>query len=220
MQNLTDVLSRYHFIDTPQNQNFYNQVNINPELFEKIVKITAPDVNVFLRQLKLYFYMTDSWDRIIPLRGIIHLDYRNSNNQWIPISVSNVEWTFNERYNQLIFSPLKIEPFQENNYEARIRFIPQISSNQPIKFFMIDPEMTVYVTTCPQNVNDCHNYILKTVSSLLEIADKSGIYNNTEYNGAVGKILPYLKEGDLSRWENQVNMNEMLWLRAENENGK
>ena len=222
--NMTEVLSRYHFMGVTQTRSFYSEYSLSPSnilRLEKVVQIiipSNPEVSSFLRQLKLYFYMTDGRGKIVPLKGVIQMDRRGENN-WIPVSVSNVEWSFvenedqNERYNRLLFSPLKIEPSQSENgvntYEIRIQFEPEIPMGRAIKLYtkgsdkqqignveVYHPAMSVYFTTCPQDSDYCHNLLLEVISSLIGIADKSGIYNNTEYNGAASKVLaaiPHLR---------------------------
>jgi hypothetical protein len=221
--NMSEVLSRYHFMGMTQTRNAYSEYSLGSSSIriEKIVRITVPsnpEVSTYLRQLKLYFYLTDSRGKIVPLKGTIQLDRRlnlgssNDESSWMPVSVSNVEWSFmenedpNERYNRLLFSPLKIEPshIQDgvNIYEIRIRFEPEIPIGRSLKIYtrgsdkqqmgnieIYHPAMSVYFTTCPHDPDYRHNLLLEVISSLIGMADKSGVYNNTEYNGAPSKIL-------------------------------
>lgn len=268
--SINDVLSRYHFIDISQSRSYYSEYNYNPSLIiniDKIIKVTIPshpEVITYIRQLKLYYYLTDNNNNIIPLKGILKIE-RYTNNEWVMISVSNIEWIFvdnndlNDRYNKLLFTPLEIEPTETQNginiYEIKIHFEPEIPKSKSIKIYTkgsdkqinanietFYPAMSIYLTTSPLDQNTSNNLLLEIINTLLGIADKSGIYDNTEYNGAPQKIisvLPHLRNinnsdfqsllqkldsiigkhdqsDDFISWANKTNFEELSRLRNEN----
>jgi hypothetical protein len=235
---IQDVLSRYHFMELSQTRSVYSEhpLNMNKIIIEKIVRMTLPtnpSVQTFLRQLKLYFYIrssnpsekTGERSLILPLKGLLQIHRKllldapsDQEASWTPISVVNTEWTFvdhddpNEKYNRLIFSPLKILPTDSSNsvntYEVRIRFEPELPPNRSAyRYFVrgsdrqvqgnttvLYPAMSVYLTTCPDNSESCRNLLIEVVSSLINIADQSGVYRDTEYDGAVSRVLSALPE--------------------------
>lgn len=242
---LQDVLSRYHFMGLSQTRSVYSEhaLNMNKIIVEKIIRMTLPtnpNVHTFLRQLKLYFYIksTNPTDKIIPLKGSLQIHRKliidappENEASWTPISIVNTEWTFvdnddpNEKYNRLIFSPLKILPTDNSNgintYEIRIRFEPELPTNRSsYRYFtrgsdrqiqgnatIIYPAMSVYLTTCPDDSQTCRNLLIEVISSLINIADQSGVYRETEYDGAVSRVLSALPE---LRNNQKENSNEIL----------
>lgn len=227
---IQDVLSRYHFMGLSQTRSAYSEhpFNTNKIIIEKIVHMTLPtnpSVQTFLRQLKLYFYIRSNSTGILPLKGLLQIHRKllldapsDQESSWTPISIVNTEWAFvdnddpNEKYNRLIFSPLKVSPTDSSNgintYEIRIRFEPELPPNRSAyRYFVrgsdrqvqgnttiLYPAMSVYLTTCPDDSESCRNLLIEVVSSLINIADQSGVYRDTEYDGAVSRVLPALAE--------------------------
>src|SRR5690606_31149644 len=121
--------------------------------------------------------------------------------------------------------PLKILPTDNSNgintYEIRIRFEPELPTNRSsYRYFtrgsdrqiqgnatIIYPAMSVYLTTCPDDSQTCRNLLIEVISSLINIADQSGVYRETEYDGAVSRVLSALPE---LRNNQKENSNEIL----------
>jgi len=219
MDKLNDILSRYNFIEITNNRSSYTTINLQGKIvLDGTFKLSIPkgDNFVCLRQVRVYFFVKSEGD--IPLKGLLNLSQKVNNN-WVPIVSTVVTFSIrknhdlNESCQVITFSPLHLIKDENNigtdDYEIQINIIPDVTMNTYSalvkgldrvdngKETILHPSMSLFYTIRPNNYQEGIKNLFEIITILLSLADKAGIYKNTNFYGCPQQIIDFLSSFDV-----------------------